>query len=72
MTLTADFHPDMKLYSWGYDAPSHTLEVELKTGRVYQHYDVPLSIFQEMTKTRLKSQFWHENIKHDFQFSRIG
>lgn len=56
----------------GYDEPSQTLEVEFKSGGVYQYYNVPQGLADELMQASSKGQFLHYQIKNAYPYSRIG
>ncbi len=58
--------------SVGYDPASQTLEVEFLSGSVYQYYDVPAHIFENMMQAPSKGVFLNANIKDRYPYSRVG
>jgi DNA helicase HerA-like ATPase len=56
--------------SVGYDEPTQTLEVEFKSG-VYQYYNVPQVIYEQMMATESIGKFIHAYIKPTYPFSRV-
>lgn len=56
----------------GYDEPSQTLEVEFKSGGIYQYYNVPQGLVDELMGSASKGQFLHYQIKNIYPYSRIG
>lgn len=56
----------------GYDEPSQTLEVEFQNGSIYQYYNVPGHIFEELLAAPSKGQFLNYQIKHSFPYTRVG
>jgi hypothetical protein len=59
------------IISIGYDNQSETLEVEFKSGGVYQYYNVPETIHQQLMESSSKGSFLHANIKPSFSYSRV-
>lgn len=57
--------------SVGYDAGSQTLEVEFQDGYVYQYYNVPQGIYDELMSAPSKGKFLAFQIKDRFPFSRV-
>lgn len=50
--------------SAGYDLPSSILEIEFaESGRVYEYFDVPLSVYTEFLEADSKGQYFNEFIK---------
>ncbi|WP_312253169.1 KTSC domain-containing protein [Stenotrophomonas sp.] len=56
----------------GYDEPSQTLEVEFTGGAIYQYYNVPLPIFEQLMQSSSKGQFLAHQIKNSYAYSRTG
>ena len=56
--------------SLGYDAESETLEVEFKSG-VYQYYNVPQSIYDEMIASESIGKFLNVYIKPVYPYARV-
>jgi uncharacterized protein len=56
--------------SIGYDDPSSTLEVEFRSG-LYQYYNVPASLHQELMGSDSKGKFINAHIKPAFACSRV-
>jgi len=46
------------------------LEIEFKKGGVYQYFDVPEAVFEQMKVTGSKGQFFAQNIKGVYRFAR--
>lgn len=57
--------------SVGYDSNTMTLEVEFKDGSVYQYFDVPESVYQELMRASSVGQFMHANIRHNYRYARL-
>ena len=55
------------LVSVGYDEESETLEIEFQNG-IYQYFDVPKTIFEELMSTSSKGRYFNQNIKDDYQY----
>ena len=58
--------------SIGYDEPSQTLEVEFKTGGIYQYYNVTQELFEQLMQAASKGQFLAYQIKNAYPYSRVG
>ena len=58
------------ILSIGYDEASQTLEIEFKSG-VYQYYNVPATIHQQLMQAGSKGQFLDIYIKNQFPYSRV-
>jgi len=59
------------LVSVGYDDNTQTLEVEFKGGSVYQYFDVPRSVFDELISSASAGSYFASNIKNSYRYSRL-
>ena len=57
--------------SAGYDANAGTLEIELIGGRVYQYYQVPAAIYDQLMAAESKGKFFNYNIKNAYAYSPV-
>lgn len=57
--------------SVGYEPTTSTLEVEFKTGRLYQYYNVPEPIYQQFMASDSKGKFLHAYIKPAYPYSQV-
>jgi hypothetical protein len=57
--------------SVGYDIGTQTLEVEFKNGYVYQYFDVPETIYQQMINADSAGKFLINNIKGVYRYARV-
>lgn len=55
----------------GYDLTSRTLEVLFNTGAVYQYFDVPQQIYNELMQASSKGGFINSNVKGHYRYARI-
>lgn len=58
------------LASVGYDAENEILEVQFKHGGVYQYFDVPENVYEELMNADSHGQYFDRNIKkagYEFQ-----
>ncbi len=60
------------LRSIGYDIDSSTLEVEFKSGAVWQYFDVPESLWYEFEGAESKGIFFNREILRQYPESRVG
>lgn len=58
--------------SIGYDEASQTLEVEFLSGSIYQYYNVPIAIYENMMREGSKGRFLNTYIKNAYPYSRVG
>jgi len=56
----------------GYDPATETLEIEFLDSSVYQYYNVPENMHEQMMKAGSKGRFLHINIKNAYPYSRVG
>ncbi|MGC4049208.1 MAG: DUF87 domain-containing protein [Paludibaculum sp.] len=57
--------------SIGYDHATQTLEVEFIDGRIYQYFDVPSSVFEELIASDSIGKFYNGQIRGVFRFARL-
>ena len=58
--------------SVGYDAATETLEVEFLSGSVYQYYNVPANMYDQLMQQGSKGRFLNIYIKNAYPYSRVG
>ena len=58
--------------SIGYVAASETLEIEFLSGSIYQYYNVPQNMYDQLMQTGSKGRFLNTYIKNAYPFSRVG
>ncbi len=60
------------LRSVGYDPASSVLEVELiEPGHVYEYFDVPYSVFEELMNADSLGSYFNEFIKDLYPYRRV-
>lgn len=57
--------------SIGYDSDTETLEIEFLNGRVYQYYDVPEYIYDELMSASSHGSYLASNIKGIYSYSEV-
>ena len=57
--------------SVGYDEDTQTLEVEFKSGAVYQYYGVDESVHFDMIDAGSVGQYFNANVKDSYSFSQV-
>lgn len=57
--------------SIGYDESSKVLEVEFKSGGVYQYFEVPKSIYSTFMSASSKGTYHSQNIKDKYRYKKI-
>ena len=56
----------------GYDDAANTLEVEFRSGAIYQYYGVPQNMYEQLLQAPSKGQFINTYIKNAYAYSRVG
>ncbi len=59
------------LSSVGYDPESLTLEIEFNHGGIYQYYEVPDHIHDELMGADSLGSYFHHNIKGVYSFGKM-
>jgi KTSC domain len=59
------------LSSVGYELSTSTLEVEFSTGRVYQYFDVPEHVYQELIHASSVGSYFAQSIKNSYAYSAM-
>lgn len=59
------------LASVGYDAENEILEVEFKHGGVYQYFDVPQNVYEELMNASSHGVYFSANIRNDYEFRKL-
>jgi len=54
-----------------YDQRTQTLEVEFRSGAIYQYFDVPQSVYDAFMSAGSKGVFLNSNIKGVYRFARL-
>ena len=57
--------------SIGYDLRSQTLEIEFLNGTIYQYFDVPERIFEELMVADSHGRYLNANIKGIYRYSKV-
>lgn len=59
------------LASIGYDPINQILEVEFKKGGIYQYFEVPESVFEELMNANSHGVYFSSNIRNEYEFSKV-
>ena len=59
------------LASIGYDAENEILEVEFNHGGVYQYFDVPEDVYDELMEAPSHGVYFSANIRKDYEFKKL-
>jgi len=57
--------------SIGYDDDSETLEIEFHNGGVYQYFDVPRSVYEDLMAAESHGGYLAKNIKGVYRYSKV-
>ncbi|MDP2946641.1 MAG: KTSC domain-containing protein [Nanoarchaeota archaeon] len=57
--------------SIGYDEPNEILEIEFKSGGVYQYWSVPKQVYESFMGAYSKGQFFRDNIKENYNCREV-
>ena len=55
----------------GYDPDTMTLEIAFCNGTVYQYFDVPAMVYQELMSAESAGKFLHANIKNNYRYAKM-
>jgi hypothetical protein len=58
--------------SVGHDASSQTLEVEFLNGSIYEYYNVPEHVYQELISASSVGGYLARQVKNVYSYSRVG
>ena len=59
------------LSSVGYDQNTLTLEIQFKDGSVYQYFDVPEMVHQQLMQADSKGTFLQASIKNNYRYTKL-
>jgi len=59
------------IHSIGYDIESKVLEIEFRTGGIYQYFNVPESIYNALISAPSHGSYFHRHIKGRYQWRKI-
>lgn len=60
------------LSSVGHDENSQTLEVEFLNGSIYQYYDVPRNVYEELISAGTVGGYFAQNVRNNYRYSQVG
>lgn len=55
----------------GYDASSMTMTIEFMNGGIYEYYDIPQSLVQDLLAAPSPGQFLAQNVKGQYRYARV-
>ena len=50
---------------------SRVLEIQFESGRIYQYFNVPEDVFDEMLKAESKGKYFNSNIRGKYTYQEI-
>ena len=59
------------LASVGYDSAKKILEIEFTHGGIYQYFDVPQKVYDELMKADSHGKYFVHNVKDDYEFLKM-
>ncbi len=59
------------LASIGYDVRNELLEVEFNHGGIYQYFNVPNDVYEELMNASSHGVYFSANIRNDFEFEKL-
>ena len=59
------------LASVGYDAENEILEIEFNHGGVYQYFDVPQNVYEELMNASSHGVYFSANIRNDYAYQKL-
>lgn len=59
------------LASIGYDAENEILEVEFNHGGIYQYFDVPENVYEELMSAASHGVYFSANIRNDYEYEKM-
>lgn len=59
------------LHSVGYDPASQILEIEFHGGRIYQYFNVPASVYQNLMRAASHGKYFADFIRYNYRYQRI-
>ncbi len=57
--------------SVGYDDSTNTLEIEFNSGHLYQYFDVPKNIYDELLIADSVGKYFYNHIKGIYRYARM-
>ena len=59
------------LASIGYDSENEILEIEFNHGGIYQYFDVPHDVYEELMNAESHGKYFSANIRNDYEYQRL-
>lgn len=55
----------------GYDSQFATLEVQFVDGKVYQYFDVPSNVYDEMMASDSVGKYFSSHVRGTYRYARV-
>ena len=55
----------------GYDEDDGVLEIEFHHGGVYEYFDVPKEVYQDLLTAGSRGRYFHENVRGKYDYRRL-
>ena len=55
----------------GYAQLSNTLEIEFQSGAIYQYFDVPMHVYEELRAASSQGQYFNANVRNVYSYRRV-
>lgn len=55
----------------GYAPISNTLEIQFQNGSIYQYFDVPLQVYEDLKAAPSQGQFFNAKVRNAYQYRRV-
>lgn len=59
------------LKSVGYNPLEQVLEIEFRSGGVYQYFQVPFDVYEELLKAESKGKYFWSNIRNKYEYKKV-
>jgi hypothetical protein len=69
--MNREYVASSNIASVGYDEATETLEVEFLNSSIYQYYNVPIHMYENLMREGSKGRFLSTYIKNTYPFSRV-
>jgi hypothetical protein len=60
------------LHSVGYDESNEVLEIQFRSGGVYQYYGVPRAVYEGLMSASSHGKYFHTYIKKVYRYQCVG
>jgi len=69
--MNRDHVESSNIESIGYDSNSETLEIEFLNGSIYQYFDVPEHVYEELMSADSQGKYLAYQIKGKYRYSKV-